>query len=166
MKEGQLTRIIVHWTAGGPEPSALDHEHYHFLVSRRGRISRGEHEVTDNIATYDDDYAAHTRKANTGSIGVALCGMRGAKQNPFTPGPYPLTAGQWNNAILVCADLCEFYGIVPNPWYLLMHCEVEPFLGIAQNGKWDISVLPFDRGKWTNTAPGAELRSRVAQILG
>jgi hypothetical protein len=166
MPDCTMARIIVHWTAGGPEPSDMDRSHYHLLVTRGGRLVRGDHDISDNVTTRDDDYAAHTRGCNTGSIGVALCGMAGAVEKPFSAGPYPLTKGQWNNALLACADLCERYGIVPNPRGLLMHCEVGEVLGIEQRGKWDVSVLTFDRGKWSGTTPGAELRARVAQIMG
>jgi N-acetyl-anhydromuramyl-L-alanine amidase AmpD len=166
MPECKMARLVLHWTAGGPEPSEMDRAHYHFLVSRRGRLIRGEHSIKDNVNAADDDYAAHTRRLNTGSIGVALCGMQGARERPFKPGPYPLTKGQWNNALLLCADLCERYGIVPNPRGLLMHSEVEKVLGVDQLAKWDVDVLTFDRGKWAGTTPGAELRARVAHILG
>lgn len=166
LPECEMKRIVCHWSAGGPSPSEMDKEHYHLLLARTGKVIRGEHSILDNVSAGDNDYAAHTRGCNTGSIGVALCGMQDAVQRPFAAGPYPLTKGQWNNAIIVCAELCERYRITPNPKGLLMHCEVPEQMGIPQPGKWDVSVLPFDRGKWAGTTPGAELRARVARILG
>lgn len=49
--KGGIVRIIFHWTAGGPEPSEMDRAHYHLLVTRGGRLIRGEHEISDNINT-------------------------------------------------------------------------------------------------------------------
>lgn len=144
----------------------MDLAHYHLLIARTGKLIRGERPISANVSTTDGDYAAHVRNLNTGSIGVALCGMVGAKERPFKPGPFPLTRGQWNNAILVCADLCERYGITPNPRGLAMHCEVQQVYGVRQGGKFDIAALTFDRGKWATVTPGVELRTRVAQILG
>lgn len=165
MPAGPMKRCILHWTAGGPEPSDLDREHYHLIINRKGKLFRGEHAITDNLKTSDGDYAAHTRGCNTGAIGVSLCGMAGACQSPFRPGPYPITRQQWNAAIIACADLCRRYRIPPDRQHLLMHCEVERFLGIAQRGKWDVSVLCHDRGPWGERTPGEELRARVAQLL-
>ncbi len=158
-------RVILHWTAGGPTPSDLDLGHYHFLVDRRGKVCRGEHTVTDNDVTSDDDYAAHTRGANTGAIGVALCGMAGAVQRPFKPGPYPITRKQWNAALIACADLCRRYGLTPDERSLLMHSEVEECLGIPQRGKWDVDVRTWPSPGWEHMTPGQELRARVALLL-
>jgi len=162
---GSPRRIIVHWTAGGPAPSAVDVEHYHILVHSTGRLTRGEHAIADNDSCADDDYAAHTRGCNTGAVGVALCGMAGAVRKPFRAGPYPLTRPQWNSCLLVLADLCRRYALSPEPGVVLMHCEVEAQLGRPQAGKWDIERLPFDRGDWAGMSPGEELRARVALLL-
>lgn len=160
-----MKRLVVHWTAGAGFPSPEDAEAYHLLIDRVGLPHRGDHAITDNLSTADDDYAAHTRGLNTGAIGLALCGMAGANEKPFAPGRYPLTAPQWNNALLAAADLCERYGITPSRQSLLMHCEVEPFLGVEQRGKWDVSVLCFDRGRWSDWSPGEEMRARVKLLL-
>lgn len=160
-----MARLVLHWTAGAPVPSEMDREHYHVLIARTQELIRGDHSIADNVSTRDDDYAAHTRRLNTGSIGVALCGMMKAREMPFDPGPYPLTRAQWNHCLFVCADLCEAYGILPTPLTLLTHAEVEPHLGVVQRGKWDITKLPFDRGIWSSMTPGEELRARVKLLL-
>ena len=166
MPPAQARRVILHWTAGGPLPSDLDREHYHLLLDRKGtKLWRGEHTIADNDSTADDDYAAHTRGMNTGSIGIALCGMAGAVQHPFRPGPYPITKAQWNAALIAIADLCRRYGIAPTPQTCLMHCEVEAFLKRPQAGKWDVSVRTWQAGEWAHVTPGEEMRARVARLL-
>lgn len=163
---GSFKRLVCHWTAGAGSPSPEDLFSYHILIDRRGKVHRGDYSVLDNLSTADGEYAAHVRRLNTGSIAVAACAMAGAKEKPFKPGLYPVTRGQWNNMLLGCADLCERYGITPNPKGLLMHSEVEEVYGVRQNGKWDIDVLVFDRGRWSTVTPGVELRTRVAMLLG
>lgn len=160
-----MKRLVMHWTGGGPHPSDADVEHYHIIVDRKGVLSRGRHSISDNVFTGDDDYAAHTRRCNTGSIGLALCGMGDARERPFKPGPYPLTRQQWNKGIIAAANLCRRYRIEPNPKTLLMHCEVERVFGIDQTGRWDISRLVFDRNIWSDMTPGDEMRARVKILL-
>jgi hypothetical protein len=46
-------------------------EHYHFIIEGDGTVIKGDHDISDNVSTADDDYAAHTRACNTGSIGVS-----------------------------------------------------------------------------------------------
>lgn len=160
-----MQRIVAHWTAGSYAPSEVDKEHYHFLIAGNGSPHRGDHSVLANLSTADNDYAAHTRGLNTRSIGIAVCAMFNARQRPLEFGPYPVTGEQWNDLIIACADLCKVYEIKPGPQTLLMHCEVQSFLGIEQAGKWDISVLPFPLLHGYRT-PGEELRGRVAKLLG
>lgn len=167
MPEGVLKRIVTHWTAGANCPSPEDLDSYHVLIDRVGHVHRGEHAITDNLSTADGDYAAHTRGLNTGSIGLALCGMAGAHQQPFAPGRFPLTRPQWNQAIIAASDLCRRYRIEPDERGLLMHCEVERVYHVPQAGKWDIACLPFERGEaWEELTPGQELRERVKRLLG
>jgi hypothetical protein len=165
MPAGPMQRLIIHWTAGAGFPSPEDGEFYNVLLDRIGRAHLGDHLLTDNLSTADGDYAAHTRGLNTGSIGLALCGMAGASRNPFAPGRYPLTPVQWNNALIAAADLCRRYKLPPDEKHLLMHCEVERVYGIQQRGKWDISVRSWEPGKWVAVTPGEELRARVKLLL-
>jgi hypothetical protein len=161
----RMTRIIGHWTAGGYEPNAVDMEHYHVLIDGDGAPHRGDHPIADNVSTADDDYAAHTRGCNTGAIGLSCCAMLHAQQDGAV-GPCPVTREQWNGMILAGADLCRAYRIEPSPEHLLMHCEVQPVLGIEQVGKWDISRLVFDRGpEFSHLTPGQEWRARVKRLL-
>jgi hypothetical protein len=137
-------RIIYHWTAGSYRPSSEDKAHYHFLIDGEGRVFRGDHPVSDNDDCSDDDYAAHTRGCNTGSIGVAFCGMAGAVESPFDAGPYPLKKEQWLVGVRVVARLCKRYGIAVTARTVLSHAEVEATLGIAQRGKWDVTRLAWE----------------------
>jgi hypothetical protein len=157
---------MLHWTAGAYSPSPEDLEYYHFVIDRTGKPHRGDHSIADNVSTADDDYAAHTRGLNTGSIGLALCGMAGANQHPFAPGKFPLTVAQWNNALLAAADLCRRYKIPPDEQHLLMHCEVERFLGKEQRAKWDVSVRTWvGPAEFAHLTPGEEMRLRVRRLL-
>jgi N-acetyl-anhydromuramyl-L-alanine amidase AmpD len=137
-----LKRIVMHWTAGGPSASGLDRDHYHFIVQQDGAVVNGKWAPEDNISTGDGKYAAHTMNCNTGSIGVALCGMAGAVDRPFSAGMHPI---RWPQIAVMCslvADLCHKHGIPVTRQTVLSHAEVQPTLGIKQRGKWDIAWLP------------------------
>lgn len=137
-----MRRIIIHWSAGGYTPSALDKKHYHFIVAGDGTIAHGDKKPEANLDTSDGNYAAHTRGTNTGAIGVAFAAMRGAVESPFDHGPDPITPAQVAAMADLCADLCEAYGIPVSRETVLTHSEVQPTLGIKQRGKWDVNWLP------------------------
>ena len=139
----RMDRIILHWTAGGNEPSPLDAQHYHFMIAGDGMVHRGLTPVNFNASPMSAHYAAHTKDCNTGSIGVAFCGMRGAQESPLAYGPSPINETQWHSALALCRALRTRYGIANTRQTILSHAEVQPTLGIKQNGKWDISVIPW-----------------------
>lgn len=143
MPWAKMQRIVVHWTAGAHIPNEVDRRAYHILIRGDGDLARGVHPITANAAPIGAAYAAHTRNLNGGSIGVSLCGMMGAHEVPFQPGPQPITEAQWRILPLVLRDLCQRYGIAVTPQTVLSHAEVQPTLGVAQTAKWDISVLPW-----------------------
>ncbi|MGV3617954.1 MAG: N-acetylmuramoyl-L-alanine amidase [Fimbriimonas sp.] len=161
---GSIKRIIVHWTGGGPRPSELDREHYHFMVDQEGDVVGGNHSIASNVDTSDGEYAAHTLNCNQGSVGVALCGMLNAREYPFEPGPYPITLDQWDKAAQVVAEICERYGIKPGSRTVLQHGEVQEILGITQRAKWDCCRLPW-QPDWTHRQCGDDFRRRVQQHL-
>lgn len=140
-----MKRVILHWTAGTSAVSALDRQHYHRIVDGEGSIFAGIWPIAANevIKPGSSAYAEHTRHCNTGSIGVALCGMVGAVERPFSAGLHPINELQLRAAAQLVADLCHQYGIPVTPSTVLTHAEVEPTLGIAQRGKWDIARLPW-----------------------
>lgn len=160
-----MKRIVVHWTAGTWRVTATDKEHYHFIRDGYGELFRGDHPIDDNVFTSDGDYAAHTRNCNSGSIGYSLASMAGAIEKPFNPGKFPIRKWQWLNMIPDLAQLCKAYSIPVKPETLLTHAEVQKTLGIKQNGKWDIAVLPFDRSYDTAKKVGDRMRAEVTAKL-
>jgi len=140
MPKAAMSRIVTHWTVGTGEPSKFEADHYHFLISATGVVSRGRWPLTANevgssgFAT--GEYAAHVGNANSGAIGVSMCGMIGA-EGPHRLGNFPLNQAQWDSLVSVCAQLCSRYSIQPVERFLLGHCEVKRVLGKDQKGKWD-----------------------------
>lgn len=135
-----LNRIILHWTAGANYMNSTDYQHYHFLIDKDGNVAKGMYTPEDNINCYDGKYAAHTGGGNTGSIGVAYCGMLGFK-NAKNPGKFPLTAKQVESGFKFCAELCKKYNIPINN--VMTHYEfgkLHPKTSSA--GKIDIIYLP------------------------
>lgn len=163
-----MRRIICHWSEGRNLANDTDRAHYHLLIeqlpSGEVRVIRGDHSIADNASTGDGDYAAHTKGCNTGSIGVALCGMMGCNESPFRPGPAPITQAQWNLMAQVIATLCQRYRIEVTPRTVLCHGEVQATLGITQRGKWDPLRWP-----WNPDVPGSRigdlLREQVRDLL-
>lgn len=137
-----MKRIIIHWTAGTYFPSEFEKEHYHFLIDKDGNIHNGKFVPENNEICKSGSYAAHTGGGNTGSIGVALCGMAGFK-NKNSQGKYPLTAKQFESAMKFCAQLSKKYCIEISPQNIMTHYE----FGIknpktTSAGKIDIIFIP------------------------
>ncbi len=135
-----MNKIIIHWTAGGWFPNAIDKEHYHFLIDKNGKTINGKFKVEDNENCYDGKYAAHCGGGNTGSIGVAMCGMFNFK-NSKNVGPYPLTKVQCEACFKLVAQLCKKYLINVNN--VLTHYEFGlSHPNTSSVGKIDIIYLP------------------------
>jgi len=164
-----MDRIVWHWTAGVNKANALDKKHYHFIIEGDGTVVPGVHrpEANNPIRNPQDSttYAAHTKGANTKAIGIALAGMRQAVERPFSPGPSPITAAQIDALVALTAELCSKYKIQPSRRTVLSHAEVQPTLGIAQRGKWDISWLPGMSAPGDPVFVGDQLRDRVVQAM-
>jgi hypothetical protein len=165
MPECDMDKVICHWTAGTHKASGNDAAHYHILVNGDGTLVRGQYSIKDNVNTSDGTYAAHTKNCNTKSIGVSLCCMAGAIENPFDSGNYPMTKTQWDVMTTVVADLCQFYDIPVSTTTVLSHGEVQANLGIAQSGKWDYTRLSFDPSVQGAKACGDKLRKEVSAKL-
>jgi hypothetical protein len=155
-----MKRIIIHWTAGTHKPSETDKKHYHFIVGGDGEVVEGNLPVSANASTANE-YAAHTRRLNTGSIGVSFAAMRGAKERPFSAGKYPITDAQVKAMTRLVSDLSERYDIPITPETILTHAEVEPTLGVKQRGKWDVTWLPGMDQAGNARAVGDLLRQKV-----
>ena len=165
MPPAVMKRVHVHWTAGANKASDEDRQHYHLLIEGDGTLVRGKPTIDLNAAPLKAGYAAHTLNANSGAIGVSLCGMRGAIEKPFDSGSAPITPTQWKRLALVVADLCNRYGIAVTPSTVLSHAEVAATLGISQRGKWDIARLPWNYDLVGARAVGNELRAAVQAAL-
>ena len=160
-----MNRIIIHWTAGTHKVSATDRKHYHFIIDGDGGMALGNMKPEDNLNTSDGSYAAHTRGANTGAIGIAVAAMHGAQERPFKTGNYPITEKQVSALVAQCARLALQYGIPVRRNTILTHAEVERTLGIKQAGKWDIVWLPGMAGVGDAIVIGDILRRRISQAM-
>ncbi|WP_209428331.1 N-acetylmuramoyl-L-alanine amidase [Pararhodobacter sp. SW119] len=168
MPDANMRRIHVHWTAGRHKANATDLKSYHVLIEGDGTPRRGGCPISANDPARrkpGEPRANHTLNANSHSIGISLCCMFGAQERPFDAGAEPLTEAQWQSMIETVAILCKRYGIPVTPETVLTHAEVQPNLSIAQRNKWDITVLPFDRGTLGAQAVGDKMRREVAAAL-
>ena len=137
-----MKRIIIHWTAGTLQPNSTDYQHYHFLINGDGLILKGKYKPEDNLNCRDGIYAQHCGGGNTGSIGIAVCGMNGFK-NRENIGKYPLTKVQCEKLFLEVAKLCKTYNIKITPDTILTHYEFgKKYPNTSSAGKIDIIFLP------------------------
>jgi hypothetical protein len=165
MPSCEMARVIVHWTAGTYKASALDREHYHILIEGDGTVVYGVHGIDANGKPVREPRASHTRNCNTGSIGVAVCCMKDAREKPFSAGSFPMTIAQWQTMAEVVGELCAHYRIPVTPRTVLAHGEVQAVLKIEQLQKWDPLVQP-----WLHDLPRQqvmdEFRAAVQQHVG
>lgn len=152
LPEAAVHRVILHWTAGRHQPSFIDRLHYHLLIDAAGTLHRGQFPI--------GRWPPHTRRLNTGSVGIALCGMTGAREAPFAWGAAPLTPAQLTALAPAAAQVLARYGLPVTEATCLTHCEVTTAYGIVQRGKWDISVLPGMRAPAPHST-GEHLRQLV-----
>lgn len=160
-----MKRILLHWTAGSHSPTGLDLSHYHRVIDGAGKVHPGRFPISANLRPQPGAYAAHTRGCNTGSIGVAVAAMRGAVERPFNAGPSPITPAQVTALVGLCAALAKEYGIPVTRQTILSHAEVQPTLGIAQRGKWDIAWLPGFSGPQDPIKVGDHLRALIKAAM-
>lgn len=166
----KITRIIIHWTAGGLKPNAEDLERYHYLIDGDGKLHKGKYTPEDNLSTSDGKYAAHTGGLNTGSIGIAVCGMAGFKDKQHM-GNYPITKLSIEKLCSFAATLSLKYNIKITEDTVETHYEVGKKVSegkIPKNkytkdniGKIDITFLPHE----PNLKPdqiGNYLRTKIA----
>lgn len=137
-----MKRIIIHWTAGIYYPTNYEKEHYHFLVDKDGKIHNGKFSPNDNKNCTDGKYAQHTGGGNTGSIGIAICGMAGFK-NKSSIGNYPILKKQFESCMEFCAKLVKTYGLQINDQSIMTHYEFgKKNPKTTSAGKIDIIYLP------------------------
>lgn len=137
-----MKRIIIHWTAGTNTPNNVDKQHYHYMIDDKGGVHNGNYKPEDNENCSDGRYAQHTGGGNTGSIGVALCGMFGFRSSRDV-GKYPLTKKQCEATFKLCADLCKKYHIEVTKQTVMTHYEFgKSHPQTSSAGKIDIIYLP------------------------
>jgi hypothetical protein len=167
MPRAVMSRIHVHWTAGGHKANDKDKNSYHVLVEGNGNLIRGVRPIDANEKGSGKTPASHTLNANTGAIGISMCCMGGndVKESPFVAGAFPMTSVQWSKMIEAVATLAKEYRIAVTSKTILTHAEVEPNLQIKQRGKWDITRLAFDPTVNGAKGVGDRLRHEVALAL-
>lgn len=137
-----MKRIIIHWTAGTNKPCGEDFKHYHYLITGAGEVRSGEFKPEDNENCSDEKYAVHTGGGNTGSIGVAMCGMYVPKGVSIKRTEYPLTKKQCERMFKLCAELCKKYNIPITPDTVMTHYEFgKKHPKTTSYGKIDITFL-------------------------
>lgn len=117
-----MKRIIIHWTAGRLQPNSTDYEHYHYLIKGNGEVIKGNYTPEDNENCLDGKYAKHTGGGNTGSIGIAMCGMFGFI-NRENCGKDLLTKEQCEACFKLAAKLCKKYNIKVSTETIMTHYE-------------------------------------------
>jgi len=137
-----MKRIIIHWTAGTGSPNSTDKKHYHYLIDFKGGVYNGAFKPEDNEDCSDGCYAAHTGGGNTGSVGIALCGMYGFVSS-VKCGKYPLTKTQCEAMFKLCAQIAKKYNIKISQDTVMTHYEFGlKHPDTSSKGKIDIIYLP------------------------
>ena len=142
-----MKRIILHWSGGAYKPNAKEKRCYHYLIDGEGEVHNGDFTPEDNLNCNDGKYAAHTGGGNTGSIGIALCGMLDYSYNGKIRklGEYPLKQIQFERAYELCAQLCKKYALDINPITVMTHYEFgKRNLQTSSAGKIDINFIPYN----------------------
>lgn len=161
-----MKRIIWHWTAGSHRASAEDRRAYHYIIEGDGSVVQGDHPVLANEGPLvPGRYAAHVKNLNTGSVGVSLAAMAGARERPFSAGKHPITQTQVDTLVPLLAMLCREYDIPVSPQTVLSHAEVQATLGVPQDNKWDVTWLPGYDGVQSPRAIGDVIRAKVADHM-
>ena len=138
-----MKRVILHWTGGTYQPNSVDYEHYHYLITGDGLVVKGKYSPEDNENCNDGKYAQHTGGGNTGSIGIAYCGMYGYK-NPDNVGNYPIKPVQLELGLSLIPDILQQYNIKNiTPDTVMTHYEFgKKHPKTSSAGKIDITYLP------------------------
>lgn len=165
--DAPMERVICHWTAGNYHASDHDLISYHFLIDGACKLHKGTFSVTDNVDNLiwePRNYAAHARATNSNSIGISVCCMKDAIEEPFDGGDAPMLECQWDTMTNIIGQLCLRYGIRVAPETVLGHGEVHDTLGNPQDGKWDPLCLPW-QPNLTKQDVGRKLRRDVLAAM-
>jgi hypothetical protein len=164
-----LRSISLHWTAHDYEAVFPA---YHFCLRGASDVMVVQtHDLRANMRDLRREpsgpYAAHTLGRNSWSIGIAVCGMAGARPSDF--GGYPLAAAQIDALCAVARTLADAYGIPLAA--IRTHAEAaleDGYFGADDDGlRWDIARLePRDEPLAEREAvlTGELLRARIAAV--
>lgn len=137
-----MKRIILHWTAGKYLPNSCDLGHYHYLIDGNAVVHKGIFSPEDNEVCHRGKYAMHTGGGNTGSIGVAMCGMLGF-QSVINVGDFPVTLPQFERTMKLCAELLMQFNITLSEDTVMTHYEFgQKHKNTTSFGKIDIIYIP------------------------
>jgi hypothetical protein len=191
-----IERLILHWTAGerdipnggihvatpeemrryhilvehdeGPTPDPADDE---INVLAGVPIERNAGSVRGKPGAHRDwtnGYAAHTRGFNSGSLGLSLCGMRGAVDyrpgGDVDPGPSPITSRQVDVMLGMIVQFLRIWGYAPTDDRVFTHWEAGAIHGRPQGGRWDIGWIPGHHFRREQVGPWIrrQVRERTA----
>lgn len=157
-----IKALIMHWTAGADGVNDVEKDSYNEIVTNDGAWMEGDFPFEAQIPPLRPaKYAAHTLNANSNRGGIAIDAMVGAQERPLRWGSNPMTEAGVAALVNRMAVNCIRFGIPVSRTTTLTHAEVERNLGIKQNDKWDIMVLPgMDRAD-DPVLVGDELRRRI-----
>ena len=164
---GELRAISLHWTAYDYE-TVFPAYHY-CLQGVSDVIVAATHDLRANMRDLRVDpagpYAAHTARRNSYAIGLAVCGMAGARPGDF--GAYPLAEAQIDALCAVARRLADAYAIPAAA--IRTHAEFaveDGYFGAGgDDERWDIALLaprsePLTPADALRT--GDALRARIA----
>lgn len=157
-----IEALILHWTAGADGINEKEHDSYNEIVTNDGRWFEGEFPFEAQVPPLrPGKYAAHTLNGNSRRGGIAIDAMAGAQERPFKWGSNPMTETGVKALVNRAAVNCIRFGIPVTRKTVLTHAEVERNLGIKQNNKWDIMILPGMTRVDDPVLVGDEIRRRV-----
>jgi hypothetical protein len=157
---GYINAVYLHWTAGRYGQYFDD---YHINIDYDGKIYMPDEDLTIK--------RAHTWKRNSNAVGIAVCGMYGAKINNgwnIEPGDYDVTDKQIEVMSIIVAMFIKYGGVDISD--VLTHCEAAYFDGYGPySGDEDTRVdLWFLRDSAFNNQPrhgGEVLRGKANWYL-
>lgn len=125
-KLGPVKRMTVHWTGGD---YTTGYDDYHFF----GVWNRAKREAHIVKALSIKTMGEHAFKANTGNVGLSLCGMAGATRGNL--GNYQIEPAFLRENAIFAAEFCAWHGLDPRT-QLVDHQQVDREIG--RGAKWDI----------------------------
>ena len=157
--------VTLHWTGGTGMPTKYELSRYHFLVDENCEVWEGDMPPEANKSPLDPAiYVRHSGGFNSDNIGIGLCGMVGAQESPFVPGPHPVSMGQFDKGAEVAAEMCDIYEIPVKEGRVQLHSEILPFYGRGKY-KWDVNWVEGMIGPIAPDLMGHSFRLKVSEHL-